>query len=143
MSEINFNSIYDGISLALHTAFPDVQIHGGEVKQGCKPGDFNVIMPSINHSKAVGERFERTPVVDVIYYLRRAGTSEALSTAHMITRVLQSITTPEGDVVHAAACEITMDDGTGTLHALLQYPHFGWYPKTLENMETLKVIEEG
>ena len=45
MSEINFNSIYDGVSLALHAAFPNSNVHGGEVKQGLKPGDFNVIMP--------------------------------------------------------------------------------------------------
>jgi|GEM_PF-821301 len=143
MSEINFNSIYDGVSLALHAAFPDAQVHGGAIKQGCKPGDFNVIMPTLNHSKEVGHRFKRTPVVDVIYYMPRTGNAAALNVAHKLTRVLQSITTPEGDVVHAAACEITMDDSTGTLHALLKYPHFGRYPQTLENMETLKVIEEG
>ena len=38
MSEINFNSIYDGVSLALHAAFPNSNVHGGEVKQGLKPG---------------------------------------------------------------------------------------------------------
>lgn len=142
MSEINFNSVYDGVSLALHAAFPDCKVHGGEVKQGIKPGDFNVIMPTINHNKEVGQRFKRTPVVDVIYYMPCGG-AEALRVAHKLTQVLQSITTPEGDVVHAVGCEITTDDGAGVMHALLQYPHFGRYPQTLETMETLKVIEEG
>lgn len=45
MSEISFSSIYDGVSLALHAAFPSVQVHGGNVKQGLNPGDLNVIMP--------------------------------------------------------------------------------------------------
>lgn len=143
MSEINFNSIYDGVSLALHAAFPDCQVHGGAVRQGLKPGDFNVIMPTLNHSKEVGQRFKRTPVVDVIYYLPRDSGAEALRVAHKLTQVLQSITTPQGDVVHAAACEISTDDNTGTLHAMLQYPHFGRYPQELETMESLKVIEEG
>lgn len=68
MAEINFNSIYDGVSLALHAAFPAAQVHGGNVKQGLKPGDFNVIMPGASHAKEVGQRYKRTPTVDVIYY---------------------------------------------------------------------------
>ena len=68
MSEISFKSIYDGVSLALHAAFPAVQVHGGNVKQGLNPGDLNVVMPSAGQSKQVGERFLRTPTLDVIYY---------------------------------------------------------------------------
>ena len=70
MAEINFNSIYDGVSLALHAAFPAAQVHGGNVKQGLKPGDFNVIMPGAGHAKEVGQRYKRTPTVDVIYFVR-------------------------------------------------------------------------
>ena len=65
MSEISFKSIYDGVSLALHAAFPAVQVHGGNVKQGLNPGDLNVVMPSAGQSKQVGERFLRTPTLDV------------------------------------------------------------------------------
>ena len=54
MAEINFNSIYDGVSLALHAAFPAAQVHGGNVKQGFKAGVFNVIMPGAGHGKEVG-----------------------------------------------------------------------------------------
>ena len=53
MSEISFKSIYDGVSLALHAAFPAVQVHGGNVKQGLNPGDLNVVMPSAGQSKQV------------------------------------------------------------------------------------------
>ena len=68
MSEISFSSIYDGVSLALHAAFPSVQVHGGNVKQGLNPGDLNVIMPSAGNTRQVGTRFLRTPTLDVIYY---------------------------------------------------------------------------
>ena len=68
MSEISFKSIFDGVSLALHAAFPAVQVHGGNVKQGLNPGDLNVVMPSAGQSRQVGERFLRTPTLDVIYY---------------------------------------------------------------------------
>ena len=75
MSEISFKSIYDGVSLALHAAFPAVQVHGGNVKQGLNPGDLNVVMPSAGQSKQVGERFLRTPTLDVIYYMTSSTTS--------------------------------------------------------------------
>ena len=61
MSEISFNSIFDGVSLAVHAAFPaPVQVHGGEVKQGVKPGDFNITMPAASHAQEVGPRYRRT-----------------------------------------------------------------------------------
>ena len=94
MAEVNFNSIYDGVSLALHAAFPAAQVHGGNVKQGLKPGDFNVIMPGAGHAKEVGQRYKRTPTEDV-------------------------------------------------LHVLLSYDHFVRVPLEQENMETLKINEEG
>ena len=62
MSEISFSSIYDGVSLALHAAFPSVQVHGGNVKQGLNPGDLNVIMPSAGNIRQV-PMMPRSPAV--------------------------------------------------------------------------------
>ena len=39
MAEINFNQVYDGVTLALHRAFPKAHIHGGVIKQDLKDGD--------------------------------------------------------------------------------------------------------
>ena len=33
MAEINFNQVYDGVTLALHRAFPKAHIHGGVIKR--------------------------------------------------------------------------------------------------------------
>ena len=33
MAELSYNGIFDGVTLALHRAFPAVQIHGRTVKQ--------------------------------------------------------------------------------------------------------------
>lgn len=142
MAEINFNSIYDGVSLALHAAFPAAQVHGGNVKQGLKPGDFNVIMPGAGHAKEVGQRYKRTPTVDVIYY-PKAGDAECYGMAHRLSFVLGSITTPEGDIIHATGCEWTLAEDV--LHVLLSYDHFVRVPleQENENMETLKINEEG
>lgn len=140
MAEVNFNSIYDGVSLALHAAFPAAQVHGGNVKQGLKPGDFNVIMPGAGHAKEVGQRYKRTPTVDVIYY-PKAGDAECYGMAHRLSFVLGSITTPEGDIIHATGCEWTLAEDV--LHVLLSYDHFVRVPLEQENMETLKINEEG
>lgn len=39
MAEINFNQVYDGVTLALHRAFPKAHIHGGVIKQDLKDGN--------------------------------------------------------------------------------------------------------
>lgn len=140
MSEINFNSIYDGVSLALHTAFPDRQVHGGSVRQGLQSGDFNVVMPSAGHSKEVGDRYKRTPLLDVIYY-PKAGVAECYDVAHQLTTALENIQTPEGDVIHAASLEWQVTDDV--LHVLVQYDHFIYIPQEQEFMETLTIKQKG
>lgn len=141
MSEISFNSILDGVSLALHAAFPGpVQVHGDEVKQGLQPGDFNVIMPGATHAQEVGLRYRRTPTLDVIYYPKQ-GQAECCAVADQLTTVLESITTPEGDVVHATSCEWTVT--SGVLHVLVTYDHFVRISQEQDMMETLKIEQEG
>lgn len=140
MSEITFNSILDGVSLALHAAFsPPVQVHGGGVKQGLKPGDFNIIIPTAGHIKGVGQRYMRTPTVDVIYYPRR-GAAECYDIAQRLSLVLGSITTPEGDVIHSATSEWQVQDGV--LHMLVRYDHHIYIPQEQTAMETLRIEQE-
>ena len=141
MSEISFNGIFDGVTLALHAAFPaPVRVHGDEVKQNLQPGDFNVVMPGAGHSLELTRRYKRTPALDVIYYPKR-GRAECYDVADKLTAVLESITTPEGDVVHATNCEWTVTGGV--LHVLVTYDHFVRIPQEHIMMETLKIEQEG
>lgn len=141
MPEISFNSIRDGVTLALHAAFPaPTQIHGGDVKQGLKAGDFNVVMPGAGHNQELGQRYKRTPVIDVIYYPRKDNT-ECYDVADQLTGVLESITTPEGDIVHATSCTWNVSDGV--LHMLLAYEHFAYRPRGEVVMGELKIDQRG
>ena len=140
MSEISFKSIYDGVSLALHAAFPAVQVHGGNVKQGLNPGDLNVVMPSAGQSKQVGERFLRTLTLDVIYY-PKVGVAECCEVADQLTMLLRDITTPEGDLIHCTNCEWTIEEGV--LHVLVSYDHHAYIPQEPVLMETLDIEMEG
>lgn len=141
MSEISFGSILDGVSLALHAAFPPpVQIHGGDVEQGISPGDFNVVMAGGVHAQELGQRYKRTPVVDVLYYPHE-GKSECYAVAEKLTAVLESIVTPEGDTVHASSCEWNITDGV--LHMLVSYRHFAYRHVEEIAMGELKIEQKG
>lgn len=141
MSEICFNSIRDGVSRALHAAFPaPAQIHGGGVKQGLKAGDFNVVMPGAGHKQEVGLRYKRTPIVDVIYYPRQDN-SECYDMANQLTSVLEHITTPEGEVIQATGCTWSVTDGV--LHMLLTYDHFVYRLREETMMGDLNIEQRG
>ena len=140
MSEISFSSIYDGVSLALHAAFPSVQVHGGNVKQGLNPGDLNVIMPSAGNTRQVGTRFLRTPTLDVIYYPKE-GMAECCEVAETLVHALEDITTPDGDLVHCTSCEWSVEEGV--LHVLVEYDHHVYTPREQDVMETLDLEMEG
>lgn len=138
MAELSYNGIFDGVTLALHRAFPTVQIHGRTVKQDLHPGDFNVLPITPQHSGQMGSRANRSITFDVIYYATEGGgREESLEKANILPQVLGTITTPEGDKVHGTDFESTIEDGV--LHCIVRYPHFVYEKATWDAMETLKM----
>lgn len=140
MAALTFKSVYDAVTLALHAAFPAVQVHGGNVKQGLNPGDLNVVMPAAEQSKQVGERFFRSPTLDVIYY-PKDGAAECCDVADQLTLILRDITTPEGDLIHCTNCEWSIEEGV--LHVMVRYDHHVYIPQEQVLMETLDIEMEG
>ncbi len=138
MAEISYNSIFDGVTLALHRAFPTVQIHGGTVKQDLHPGDFNVLPITSQHSGQMGSRANRSITFDVIYYATEGGGREdCLEKADLLPETIGTITTPQGDKVHGTGFESTIEDGV--LHCIVRYPHFVHKQSTGDDMEKLKM----
>ncbi len=140
MAEICLNSVFDAVSLALHRAFPQAQVHGEEVKQGLRPSDFIVQMPAGGQAKTLGERYRRTPMVDVIYF-PQGGAEECYRMAEQLALVLESVVTPEGDTLQAGECSWTYTDGA--LHVQAAYEHFAYLPQEEVPMETLHIDQRG
>lgn len=140
MAEIGWNSVFDAVSLALHRAFPEAQVHGDEVKQGLCPGDFLVQMPGGGQAKALGQRYRRSPTVDVIYFPRR-GNAECYEMAERLALLLESVVTPEGDTLHTEECRWECTDGV--LHVLAAYEHFVYRPQEETPMGTLHIEQRG
>lgn len=138
MAELSYNGIFDGVTLALHRAFPTVQIHGRTVKQDLHPGDFNVLPITPQHSGQMGIRASRSITFDVIYYpTENGGREECLDKANLLPQVLGTITTPLGDKVHGTGFETTIEDNV--LHCIVRYPHFVYTPADRDAMETIKI----
>lgn len=138
MAEINFNQVYDGVTLALHRAFPTSHIHGGNIKQDLKNGDFNVLPITANHTEQMGIRAKHKTVFDVIYYPSTdGGRIESLSVAHRLAYILRTIQTPNGDKVHCLSFDTTID--ADVLHCLVGYPYFIYVPGNEDPMENLKI----
>ena len=138
MAELSYNGIFDGVTLALHRAFPAVQIHGRTVKQDLHPGDFNVLPITPQHSGQMGIRASRSITFDVIYYpTENGGREECLEKANLLPQVLGTITTPLGDKVHGTGFETTIEDNV--LHRIVRYPHFVYTPAAGDAMETIRM----
>lgn len=141
MAELNYNSIYDGISLALHHAYPTAQIHGRTVKQDLHHSDFNVLPIAASHKGQISTRAERGMVFDVIYYpTEKGGREECLERADELSVILATITTPQGDKVHGTDLEYNIEDNV--LHCTVRYPYFVYSPPDNDSMETIQTILE-
>lgn len=140
MAEINYNQVFDAITLALHAAFPAVLIHGGKVKQDLHNGDFNVVPVGPTHTAQMGSRFQRVTSFDVIYYpTETGGSEECLSVADRLPFVLDTVTTPNGDTLHCHKFDCNTEGDT--MHCIVSYRYFASVDKAEEtSMETL-IIE--
>lgn len=136
MAEIDFNQIYDGVTLALHRAFPDSRIHGDTVDQGLTYGDFNVLPITASHTAGMGTRAARKAVFDVIYYpSEEGGREECLRIAGVLPGALGTVQIASGDKLHCLSFESTIEDDA--LHCIIGYPHFVYEPNVGDPMENL------
>jgi len=138
VAEINFMAIFDGVTLALHSAFPAANIHGGAVGQDLHPGDFCVVPVAPRHTAAMGKRAKQSIVFDVIYYpTETGGRAECLGIAHTLAGILETITTPNGDKAHCYKQESTIEDDV--LHCSVSYTYFAYTASENTPMETLSL----
>ncbi len=134
--ELDYNQIFDGVTLALHAAFPTKQIFGGSVQQGVEPGDINVIPVNTEETAQIGKRAARTITFDVIFYPPDENRTEAcLEMQHKLPRVLGLITTPNGDKLHCLRFTCSEQDA---MHFIVSYPHFVYEATAGDMMEQLQ-----
>jgi hypothetical protein len=78
--------------------------------------------------------------VDVIYYPKDTDGAECYDVAHQLVQVLESIATPQGDIIHAA--DLSWEITDRVLHCLVRYDHFVRTYQETEVMETLTIRQE-
>ena len=141
MANINYNSVFDGVTLALHKAFPSANIHGKEVKQDMQSGDF-IVLPIIpTHKGEIASRAKRSISFDVIYFpTDNGGFEECLNIYHVLPSVLGEIETSEGDILHGTDFQCNIEDEV--LHCIVSYTHFVYEPSDKITMEAIKTIQE-
>lgn len=136
MAKIDYNSVYDAVSLILHKIFPLSKIHGRDIEQGLTPGDFNVIPVTPSHTIQMGQRIKRGLLIDVIYYPKENDVKvELLNKANILTMLLTSVTTPEGDILHGTVTEVNFEDNV--LHCIVSYSYFAHTLSEKELMSSL------
>ena len=141
MGAVDYNQIFDGISLALHNAYPTAMVHGGTVKQDLNPGDFNVVPITASESAQIGTRSRRSVTFDVIYYPPEIGSREAcLEKQHELPDVIGTITTPNGDIIHCLQFDATIEEDA--MHCIVSYPHFVYRPTGGDVMDEYVITEQ-
>lgn len=140
MSEINTQKILDGITLALRGEYPESHIYDDEVRQGLRPGDFNVILISTSQQQIVGERYKRIPLFDVLYFPKK-GREECYAVADTLSLLLNVISLPEGDLLRGTGMDFEVVDNV--LHFYVRYTHYVRRGERGESMENLEIIQGG
>lgn len=140
MSKIDTGIILDGITLMLHKIYPDSRIHGEEVEQGLKRGDFNVILVTSQRQRIGKTRFMSVPAFDILYYPCK-GKVECYAVADNLFSNLELITVPGGDVLRGTDMSFEVVDGV--LHFRVNYSHFIQCDGVQIKMDAFKLRQGG
>lgn len=141
MAQIDFNDVFDGLTLALHSFFAGAKIHSGNIEQNLNLGDFNVLPITTSHNSQMGSRAKESVLFDVIYYPKSGGREECLRISRALINLLGSITTPNGNIIHCLSFEADIKDDV--LHTIVGYPFFVHTIEDKEKMETFEIKQEG
>ena len=132
--QLDYNQIFDAVTLALHTVFPDTKIFGEHIEQGLEADTINVLPINANETAQLGTRAARNVTFDVIYYPPKQKSREAcLEMQDALAGALGTVTTPNGDKIHSIKFDGTITDDV--LHCIVSYPHFIYMPAEKETMD--------
>lgn len=143
MAKLILTDILDGISLALHAAYPTANIFSGSIEQGISPGDFNIINVVAEQEHKLGVRYSQTAVFDVVYYGSSANVDAYTGIATDAMLILDSVATPAGDILHAKSMSSRIDTDEKALHIGITYDAQVFLPEEKVEMRTLKIEQEG
>ena len=138
--QIIFRNVKTSQELIMPVTPPDFAVEEGRSVETLDMTDTGQVnLPGLR--KLFNQRMEFLLPSSERNYTTGGWTGEPYAVADRLTAVLGSITTPEGDVVHATSCEWTITGGV--LHVLVTYDHFVRVPQEHIMMETLKIEQEG
>ena len=125
MAKISLSSVLDGITLALHEAFPDTKIHGDTVTQNLADGDIQVVGFISGFADEPAEREKATVNVTVAYYpSAEGGICECISAGEKMKKALGMIKTPEGDIIPGLSPSLDIGNGDSPVILSIKYIYF-------------------
>lgn len=90
----------------------------------------------------MGARRRGSILFDVIYYpTEEGGRAECLAVADALSRILGTVTTPNGDKIHCSSIECTIQEDT--MHCTVGYPYFTYETASQDRMTAVKILQEG
>lgn len=140
MAQIDTQAIIDAITLKLRTEYPNAVIDHEDAPQGITPGAILVNLTNAGQSQLNPHRFHRSPQFDVLYFSDNSN-ADCAAVADNLCMVLETVTTPAGDVLHGSGMTWSVEDFV--LHFLVSYNHNVIRPTERITMENLKFQEEG
>ncbi|MEF3309514.1 hypothetical protein PV433_11475 [Paenibacillus sp. GYB004] len=122
---VTFNDVRIGINTVLDAAFPDIPVHGEEIKQDLEPPCFYVRLLGPAHTQELGRRFMRHHPFDIHYFAPGRDNDHMYAMAEKLTDVLQSIDVAGRPVTGYGMRFEIIDE---VLHFFVEYKLHVWAP---------------
>lgn len=141
MSEINTNTILDGLTLTLHKRYPESHIFTDEVTQGLANGDFIVVLVNASQTQnSTGKQYRQRALYDILYF-PKGGKPEAYVVGDHLLILLELLELSSGTKIRGTGLGYKFVDGV--LHFSVTYSHNVQIQDAQTNMEQLTLDQQG
>lgn len=140
MSQVTINDVRYAVHAALDATFPDVPVHGEEIKQGLNPPCFFVRLLEPEHVQELGRRFIRYHPFVIRYYAVDRENDVMYDMAEQLTEVLQQIEVA-GRLVRGTGMRFEIVDEV--LHFFVEYNFHVWAPRPDDPAMASLDVQEG
>lgn len=138
--QVTINDVRYAVHTALDAAFPDIRIHGEEIKQGLNPPCFFVRLLQPAHTQELDRRYMRYHPFVVRYFASERSNDDMYEMAEKLTEALQWIQVADRSVRGTGMRFEILDE---VLHFFVEYNFHVWAPKSEDPAMGSLDVQEG
>ena len=137
MAAIDYNAVFDAVSLKLRELYPTSAIYDSPVEQNLDNGDIVILPITPDDKEEMSKRHRQSLTVDItVFFNADESVAVCLTAAHKLLSELKLVETTGGDRLHGKVIDSNVEDNI--VHIVMKYCYAAFYDTDREVMTQIE-----